>query len=269
MAYSDPVPLTPDLTSDALRLSAEAGWNQTKEDWSVFVTHGIAFGVQHDGALVGTAAMLPYGAGFGFVSMVLVTQAHRHHGLASRLLGTCLETLHARGLTPVLDATPAGQPVYEKLGFQAMFALERWEGKASSVAAPVPAPTAEDLVPLDAAAFGAERSFLLRSFLSRPGTQATVLADGFAIARSGFRATQLGPVVAHSAKHAVALLRTLLDSVTGLVFLDVPTRWTCVARFLETNGFRRQRPFTRMALDCTTPFGDPARLFAAAGPEFG
>ncbi len=268
MAYSDPALLTQAAAPDALRLSAEAGWNQTATDWEVFITHGTTYGIRHNGTLVASAAALPY-AGFGFLSMVLVTPAHRHRGLATRLLGLCLNALRPRGLVPVLDATPLGQPVYEKLGFRPLFGLERWEGDAAGTAAPGPAPAAADLAPLDATAFGAERDFLLRSFLTRPGLHAVAQADGFALARPGFRATQIGPIVAQSVKQAVALLRTLLDSVRGPVFLDVPVRWTCLTRFLETRGFRRQRPFTRMALGRDVPFGDPARLFTIAGPEFG
>jgi hypothetical protein len=38
---------------------------------------------------------------------------------------------------------------------------------------------------------------------------------------------------------------------------------------LESSGFKRQRPFIRMALDRATLPGDLARLAIAAGPEFG
>ncbi|MEJ1975965.1 MAG: GNAT family N-acetyltransferase [Acetobacteraceae bacterium] len=269
MACSDLAPLTADDIPGALRLSSEAGWNQTAADWRVFITHGATFGVRRENALAATAATLPYGTGFGFVSMVLVTPAQRHRGLGARLVGACIETLRAAALTPVLDATPAGRPVYEKLGFREVYALERWEGEASGAAAAPPPPRAEDLAPIDAAAFGADRVFLLRSFLARPGMLAVVQEDGFALARPGFRAMQIGPIVAGSVKHAVRLLRTLLDGMAGPVFLDIPSRWTCLARFLEQRGFRRQRPFTRMALARSAPFGDASRLFAIAGPEFG
>ena len=269
MACSDPVLLTACNIPAALRLSDEAGWNQTGEDWGLFIAHGTVFGIRREGALVATAAILPYGGGFGLVSMVLVTQAQRHQGLALRLLERCVGALRDQGLTPMLDATPAGQAVYEKLGFRAIFSLERWEGEASGYDLTSSLPGVRDLATLDQVAFGAERGFLLGTFLVRPGARAVVREDGYALARPGFRALQIGPVIAGSAKHAVTLLRVLLDCIAGRVFLDVPVRWDCLARFLEGRGFRRQRTFTRMALDRAAPFGDPSRLFAIAGPEFG
>ncbi|MGO4839864.1 GNAT family N-acetyltransferase, partial [Rhizobiaceae sp. 2RAB30] len=91
-----------------LRLSDEAGWNQTAEDWGLFLRHGTTIGVRSDdGSLVASAAALPYDR-FGFVSMVLVTAAWRRRGLATGLVDRCVETLTSRGLVPVLDATPAG-----------------------------------------------------------------------------------------------------------------------------------------------------------------
>ena len=66
------------------------------------------------GGLVATAAALPYGGGVGWISMVLVDVRHRHHGLATRLLGACVDACARRHRAPVLDATPAGAPVYRR-----------------------------------------------------------------------------------------------------------------------------------------------------------
>ena len=72
--------------SAALELSAEAGWNQTIEDWKIFLAHGRVTGVfATNRRLVATAATLPY-ARFGYIAMVLVTAAFRHRGIATRLL---------------------------------------------------------------------------------------------------------------------------------------------------------------------------------------
>jgi hypothetical protein len=53
------------------------------------------------------------------------------------------------------------------------------------------------------------------------------------------------------------------------VFLDVPTCRTGIAAWLAQRGFRRQRPFVRMALGQAQTLAVPARLFVLAGPEFG
>jgi GNAT superfamily N-acetyltransferase len=259
--------LTETDAAAALPLSAEAGWNQTEDDWRIFLARGHTFGIRRQGVLVATAAALPYD-GFGFVGMVLTTAAWRHHGFATRLLACAVAALTDADQTAVLDATPAGRPVYERQGFLPIDALERWAGEATGTLHAILAPAAA-VADLDALAFGARREFLLVDFLRRPGTIALIEQGGCALARNGSRATQIGPIVATHEAQALALLQRLLDRVRGPVFLDVPLRWTGLGEWLGRQGFRHQRPFTRMALHHARPFGDPARLFAAAGPEFG
>lgn len=253
--------------ANALLLSAEAGWNQTEDDWRIFITQGHAFGIREDGVLVATAAALPYD-GFGFVAMVLTTAAWRHRGFATRLLACAVAAFTDAGNVAVLDATPAGRPIYARQGFFPIDALERWAGDAAGVPRTVTAPVAV-VADLDALAFGARREFLISDFLCRPGSIAVIESGGCALARDGRRATQIGPVIAAHEAQAIELLRRLLGHLRGPVFLDVPTRWTSLGEWLQIQGFRRQRPFTRMALRHAQPFGHPARLFAAAGPEFG
>ena len=115
------VVLGPDDVPEGLALSDAAGWNQTADDWRLFVREGRVFGLREDGTdrLVATAAALPYGGGLGWVSMVLVAPEWRHQGLATALMEHCVVHLRALNATPVLDATPAGQPAYARLGVKA------------------------------------------------------------------------------------------------------------------------------------------------------
>ena len=257
----------------ALELSAEAGWNQTADDWKVFLAHGRVTGVRAAGRrLVATAAILPY-ARFGYVAMVLVTPAFRHRGIATRLLRDAIATLEAQHRTPMLDATPAGAAVYRPLGFREMFSIRRWQGQGRDAApSGIRQATSADLpmlTELDAKAFGAPRPFLIASFLARLGTRAFISADGLVIRRSGLRADQIGPLVARDETSAANLLAAALDAAPGPVFIDLLDGREFLARMLSGRGFEVQRPFSRMALGTSTPFGDPALLFAAAGPEFG
>lgn len=80
-----------------LVLSTEAHWNQTEEDWRIFLRDGVVLGI-HDGArLVATAALLPYSGNNAWISMVLVTASHRRRGLATRLVDACLEAARRTG----------------------------------------------------------------------------------------------------------------------------------------------------------------------------
>lgn len=256
----------------ALALSDEAGWNQVGADWAVFIERGCALGLRDgDGRLVASAAALPYGADFGWVSMVLVTHAWRRQGLATRLMADCIDRLRAQGRTPLLDATPAGAEVYRRLGFVPLASIERWEGEGGGAAAPgAPLPVDGDrLIAADAAAFGAERRFLLDNFLARAGTMVLSRDDGFAVLRRGRRAMQIGPLVADRLDTARHLLDDAITASRGPVFLDLMDRWQALAPRLEACGFRRQRRYARMALGRAALPGDPARLVVAAGPEFG
>src|SRR6266536_495671 len=157
--------LTPAGVAAALELSAAAGWNQTAEDWKIFLAHGRVTGV-----------------------------------LAAGRRLVAIAALQAQGRTPMLDATPAGAAVYRPLGFREVFSIRRWQGKGrEGPPSRIRRATAADLPMLtehDAKAFGAPRRFLLASFLARLGTRALVTDRGFVVRRSGLRADQIGPLVA-------------------------------------------------------------------------
>lgn len=275
-----------DDVAAGLALSDAAGWNQSADDWSFFMTQGEVLGMRDDaGRVVATAAALPYEGGFGWISMVLVDPAHRHRGLATSLLDACVAALRREGRVPMLDATPAGAEVYRRSGFVAGFAFDRWE-RADTGAQPVVATRrsavdgpfdarrgadVDELVALDAAAQRVGRGVLLRTFVARTGSRAWLAAtrDGFAITRVGRRATQIGPVVAARTADALSLLETALAANAGPVFIDVPERASTLARRLEQHGFSRQRSFVRMALGDGALLKADLRMFALAGPEFG
>lgn len=283
-------------------LSDAAGWNQTADDWSLFVRHGVAIGRRSARSeLVATAATLPVGGALAWISMVLVARDWQHRGLATQLLGECIAHLRAQHRTPVLDATPAGEAVYRRLGFAPGFGFARWARPAPVGAACAPAAWAEragravgdagrhrvreataadlpEMLALDRAASGLERAFLLRNFLARQGTRAWVACDpdgtatGFALARLGRHAAQIGPLSATNAEQASALFDVALSSTRGTVYVDLPAPRDTIATWLTDVGFAVQRPFVRMALaddlpDCVAQ--PSARLFAMAGPEFG
>ncbi len=63
--------------------------------------------------------------------MVLVDPEYRRRGIATRLLGAAIDYLKNAGVPSIkLDATPAGQPLYEILGFAGEVMIERWQAVA-------------------------------------------------------------------------------------------------------------------------------------------
>jgi GNAT superfamily N-acetyltransferase len=244
----------------ALHLSEEAGWNQNEADWGIFFAHGTVLGVVDGRNLAATAAVLPYGDKFGWISMVLVTRAWRGRGIATRLVDACIKLLRDAGRAALLDATPAGEVVYRKLGFVPLLAMRRFLGSGRAM---------DDCggkvnLTEEKSAFGADRRFLLKNFLARPGSLAFPAAEGFAILRQGAAAMQVGPVV-----DSIAPALAAIDAARGPVLIDVLQAGYALIPLLDVRGFREQRRFTRMALGTPTPPGNPARLLCAAGPEFG
>jgi ribosomal protein S18 acetylase RimI-like enzyme len=113
-----------------MRLKEQAGWNQTEADWRRFLAiepEG-CFVAKLDGNPVGTAVGCVFGA-VAWLAMVLVDTAVRGRGIGRALVKHALAFVEQHGATSVrLDATPHGQPLYEKLGFAPQFALTRYAG---------------------------------------------------------------------------------------------------------------------------------------------
>lgn len=270
--------VTEDRICDCVALSTEAGWNQTSEDWALFLRYGTVFGLwTAHGVTVASAAVLPYPNDFAWISMVLVTASRRRQRIGTRILESCCAEVARHGLVAMLDATPAGERIYRPLGFEAIVNLSRWQGVIDSgVDSPVGvrAMSAGDIpvvTAIDAAAFGSRREFLIESLFRRRPQLAFVSDDNtsFVLARPGRMATQIGPLVATNEDAADTLLAAALGCVNGQVFLDLIDGRDILVRNLQQRGFSMQRPFLRMGLKRRAPFGDPAHLFVAAGPEFG
>jgi len=290
-------PLEADRLDGLLALSGAAGWNQAPEDWTTMLALGRGWGLSDpDGTLLASTVVLPYeahppGPGFAWVSMVLVLPAHRRRGLASRLLRSALAWLENRGLTPFLDATPQGEPVYRREGFEPIGGFARLERAAAAAAGPMAAaPEGITLAPLqdahwpalaalDASAFGGRREPLLRSLAQRQPALARVALRGaepmgFVLGRPGRVATQVGPLVCPDPAVAAALLDAALAAVPGRVFLDLPDAQQAFGAAVATRGFVAQRPFTRMLRPApgaapTPAPGDPSAIRLVAGPELG
>jgi GNAT superfamily N-acetyltransferase len=253
-----------------LVLSTEARWNQTEDDWRIFLRDGVVFGI-HDGArLVATAALLPYSGNNAWISMVLVTESHRRRGLATRLVDACLEAARKRGLTSWLDATPDGAAVYGPLGFTPTLQLRRLR-LVKSAQSSAPAPSAATLAALcarDRRATGLDRTALLSAFAARPGSR-VVAADGaIALVRDGRAARHIGPLFADNATAALALVGAIAQSQGGQLLLDAVASQAGFLEGLTASGWTIERPFQRMRFGPATAKGEEMP-FAVAGPEFG
>jgi GNAT superfamily N-acetyltransferase len=261
-----------------LALSQAANWNQNEADWRLMLEVGEGRGISlADGTLAASTLVLPYGGDFAWVSMVLVLPEQRRLGYAARLLRTALGVLEERGLTPILDATPAGREVYQHEGFQDQWGFSRLA--AQSIAPPSSPRGAVRrlrdadwpwILALDAVAFGASREPVLRALAQRLPEAALVWEErGFIFGRDGRQARQLGPLVARDAATARALLAEALRALQPPVYVDVVADAPAVRESLEAAGFWFQRPFTRMVHGAARAPGDERLVYLVAGPELG
>lgn len=263
----------------ALLLSEEAHWNQVEADWGMMMRAGTALGMEApDGRLVASALTLPYGAEFGWISMVLVTGDWQKKGLATRLLQSCIERLEKKGLVPVLDATPAGENVYRPMGFVPHFPFQRWEHEAVETinlateggGGLVPAQT-DPVVDRDREIFGGARRLIIESLVSRSAQFSCQdrATKGYLLGRDGRVASQIGPIFCDGEEEARAMLDHALARMSGRVFIDSCDHQSGFIDRLKEYGFKPQRPFLRMAKGRAEYLGIPSKMFAMAGPELG
>lgn len=272
--------------ADELRQAAS--WNQTLEDWKRF------FACEPDGCFIaecggipaGTATITCYGTDLGWIGMLLVHPAFRRLGIGSTLLQHCLNELQHRGVRSVkLDATPMGQPIYERFGFRPELKLARWEHSAVNPRAekksdqiePCTGVDFNEMAELDACAFGVGREKLLRLLL-RQSLAAVVCRSkeeqgkllGFGMVRPGARTAYLGPVVALTPEAGARIVETLLAHIRGTsVFWDVLEPNSCASALVRELGFTQQRALLRMFRGENHLRPKPELQFALADPAVG
>jgi GNAT superfamily N-acetyltransferase len=265
-------------------LSIEAGWNQAAADWRLMLDLGFGYGVRGANAeWIASALALPLAPTISWISMVLVTQPARSHGLGTYLLSRCIAEVEAGGAAAGLDATELGRPIYLPLGFRDVYPLSRWyarQGVRYAVQPPgglmVRAATPNDLQRIcayDRSRSGFARSPILAHLLTRAPTLAHIVlrADGtlagYALGRDGYRALHVGPVIAEDEGIGLALLSSAFAGADRPVIADVPDRHGEIRRWLEEQGASAPRTFMRMLRGGSTRIDDGAHVFALAGPE--
>jgi GNAT superfamily N-acetyltransferase len=271
-----------------LRLTRQAGWNQIDADWRRFIDmepEG-CFVAELDGSPVGTTTTCIFGHRVAWVAMVLVDREFRGKGIGTKLLKHALDYLNTRKIETVrLDATPAGRPIYEKLGFTPEYELARFKGTVDRVGVRKswwgePHPTSEampgvfsDPIAFDRRMTGTDRTKMLSKLFEefpehirivRQGSQ----LEGFITMRPGANATQVGPCIA-TADAGPSLLSDALDRCEGKpVFVDIPLGNECAVEIAQSGGLKVQRCFTRMCWGKRINENVQA-MWASSGPEKG
>jgi GNAT superfamily N-acetyltransferase len=289
----NPVPkIRPMVSKDlpgARRLQFLEGWNQSIEDWKLFIDSNpggcfvavVPEGSDSDDAVVGTVASIRYGKVVCWISMVLVDPEYRGRGIGGRLMQHVINANERHCDCLRLDATPAGRSVYERLGFRAEYGLERWMCNTPAAGGGIPhklIPLDDqlltDLLPFDRAVFGADRSIVLKHLIrTNPrcgwfGSQSGKNVS-YILGRFGEKYYQIGPLVAQHPREIDDLVQTgIVMAGNRSIAIDILVGNNQLHDSLESSGFRFQRPFTRMSRGIS-PLEQAQYSLAIAGPEFG
>ena len=180
--------------------------------------------------------------------MMLVERERQGRGIGRALMTSLIADSGARAL--MLNATAEGLGLYEKLGFVPAGLVHQHQGRVGESpvlpAAPsvplrraVPADHAA-LCALDEAAFGADRSALIRRLLANGVAwlvDGAAAAAGFAILRPFGRGMTIGPVVAPNEEEAIALVAAAASAAPpGVLRIDIPARAAHLGAWLTAAG---------------------------------
>jgi len=260
-----------------------AGWNQTAEDWRALLSlePDGCFVAVDTGGVIGTVTTTTYGGELAWIGMMLVHPEHRRRGVGTRLMQTTLDYLKkSRGINCVrLDATPAGRPVYDKLGFVAEWTFTRHlvrsvSGRPSKGTRELAKGDWPAIERFDSTVFGVSRTRVLqavtqasRSALVWPN-QGPVL--GYGVLRPGSQSDYLGPLVCVTPAALCPLVGALLRAANGRsVFWDIADENTPVIEVAKDFGFKPVRPLTRMRLGSDAVRTNLAAQIAMADPSIG
>jgi GNAT superfamily N-acetyltransferase len=287
--------LRPDDLRHCVRLSVDRGWLPEKAKWSLLLEVSEVFGIDApdggdggdgtdggDGALAGAVVLTRYGADLASVGMMLVAARYGRQGLGRALMEHLLA--EAGDATVTLFATDLGKPLYDKLGFRTIrrsaaftgpFRTDAFLAEPAGTTAtadnskmrtrPAAAADMASIIDVDKAAFGADRSRLLRRLPAFAG-QLLVLETGrsiagFAAAWQNHTSTVIGPVVAPDGAAARRLIGDLTAGIRGQVRLDLDPDRPELPAWAVRHGLQPAGLNAVMAYGDRPPPGDPARLF--------
>ncbi|GGY01314.1 N-acetyltransferase [Litchfieldella qijiaojingensis] len=264
----------------AYQLSQAVRWPHRLEDWQFLHRVGSGFVAERNGQPIGTALCWSHGDDYGSLGMVIVSPEAQGNGIGGELMNRLLVELGERNT--LLCATPAGQPLYERLGFKAIGRIHQHQGTivqpevvappAGESIRPIESDDCPRLAELAARACGMPRATLLNSLLNV--SEGIVLDNdgeltGFALMRRFGRGYVIGPVVALDADRAKAMISYLIGlCVDSFVRIDVPDSCELSPWLNEIGLVQVDTPVVMVRGE--PPHADPSmRQFAVSGQAIG
>lgn len=250
--------MTEDDLPAAYGLTQVVRWAHRLEDWQFMHRVGMGFVAEDSGVLVGTGLCWKFGDAHASLGMIVVSPERQGKGIGRELMRLILEELGDRCV--LLTATPAGQPLYEKLGFVPTGSVDHHEGTmrqtvpialaAGECIRPVAVSDLQELAVLARCALGMPRDELIAQLLN---VAKGVLIEkdgkalGFSMIRRFGHGHVIGPVVAPDTERAKALIAHWAEAYAGsFVRVDV-TGESGLSPWVETLGLALVKSSVRMA----------------------
>lgn len=222
--------------------------------------------VVENNIIIGTGSAIRH-KDTAWLALIIVHPQHRNRGLGGIITKYLVDMLKAEGVETVyLIATPMGEPVYKRLGFEIeteylFFKGELKETETLPNIIPFEAKHLPRIYELDQQSYGENRWYRMDENLQT----ARVYEHNGKV--EGFYLPSLseGLIVAATPQAGIALMQ--LRAQTHEVFI-LPVDCAAGIEFLKTNGYQEVRNAQRMRLGKQRPF-NPAMLYNRVGGPIG
>jgi GNAT superfamily N-acetyltransferase len=214
-------------------LSQALRWPYRLEDWQFLLRLGTGFAAETDGAVIGTGLCWKQGPRHGTLGAVIVSPRHQGRGIGRQLMKRVLQELGER--CTLLNATVAGQPLYQGLGFTPIGTIHQHQGTMLATPPvaladgerirPVTADDTAQLIALSNRATGMARDEVLQQLAGMAQGAALERGGeliGFSMLRRFGLGQAIGPVVAPDSERTAALVTHWSSACAGaFVRVDV------------------------------------------------
>jgi ribosomal protein S18 acetylase RimI-like enzyme len=240
---------------------------------------GGIFLASRDGIPAGMVASIVY-SNYAYVGMMGIHQDFQRQGLGLALMEHLLAWMGEQKVPLVkLDASPAGQLLYEKLGFvplEEVYVFQqrpgRWDRPYPRGIHLVTAPYLDLITASDTQVFGADRSRLLRALLRTYPVRAfqTMNEQGHLSGYLIVQAKRIGPWVMNESSDAERLLLAALSlSFNGPVSVVTPAENIEAFSLLQRFGFQVVRVNRHMAYGSNVSIGQREKIYGQTSLSFG
>jgi len=267
-----------------IELSASVGWDYDAHEIETIMAAGRIVGHKNmEGKIVSSAAIILYDTNVASIGMVIVHEQCRGFGLGRIVTQACIDSV-SDDTAIMLVATKEGEPLYQKMGFTTVEHVHKYladkfvettrEANCFGTINELQEQDFEQLVKLDAVAFGDSRSVFLRKRIQQSQRCVVVKNQhnqmiGYGLTIAGPIYLLLGPIVAPDKEIAHYIINELAKGYQGKLRIDCPSVHKELSPILQQSGFTLAATPPVMIRNAKRMPTRNQTLFALAAQAFG